>query len=330
MTKAGGFIPRFQISTDDLPEKHRLAIWTEEICRRLLRLDFSPIPDVPFKQTATMRRLPGLSMVAGESSGCMVSHTKHHIAEDGDGLTLYIHLAGALSQCQKPRQEETIAAGQAAVLLNGAPGSLVMSGPCRGIIARVPGEALAGRLPVPYAAVLHKLPQNSEALRLLAGYLSHFDAACLDTGADTRALSAAFVNHVHDLLALALRPSRDTWERSTGGLRAARLHAIKSDIFARLAQSDLSVNSVAALQGVSPRYVQRLFEEEGTSFTAFVQNARLAQAHRVLSDPFSARLTIAAIAYEAGFPDLSNFNRFFRRRYGVTPSDVRAAAKNGG
>ncbi|RUX33774.1 helix-turn-helix domain-containing protein, partial [Mesorhizobium sp. M7A.F.Ca.CA.002.09.1.1] len=36
--------------------------------------------------------------------------------------------------------------------------------------------------------------------------------------------------------------------------------------------------------------------------------------------------SITAIAYEAGFNDLSYFNRAFRRRYDATPSDVRAAA----
>jgi AraC-like DNA-binding protein len=31
---------------------------------------------------------------------------------------------------------------------------------------------------------------------------------------------------------------------------------------------------------------------------------------------------------EAGFGDLSYFNRAFRRRYGASPSDVRAPAKS--
>jgi AraC-like DNA-binding protein len=34
-------------------------------------------------------------------------------------------------------------------------------------------------------------------------------------------------------------------------------------------------------------------------------------------------------AFEVGFGNLSYFNRSFRRRYGVTPSDMRAAARRG-
>ena len=50
------------------------------------------------------------------------------------------------------------------------------------------------------------------------------------------------------------------------------------------------------------------------------------RAHRMLTDPRYVARSISAIAFEAGFGDLSYFNRTFRRRYGATPSDVRAAA----
>jgi AraC-like DNA-binding protein len=51
------------------------------------------------------------------------------------------------------------------------------------------------------------------------------------------------------------------------------------------------------------------------------------RAHRMLGNPLLAAQTITAIACEAGFGDLSHFNRAFRRRYGETPSDVRARAR---
>ena len=38
---------------------------------------------------------------------------------------------------------------------------------------------------------------------------------------------------------------------------------------------------------------------------------------------------VTDIAFDVGFGDLSYFNRTFRRRYGMTPSDLRAAARQG-
>jgi AraC-like DNA-binding protein len=75
------------------------------------------------------------------------------------------------------------------------------------------------------------------------------------------------------------------------------------------------------------RYVQRLFETEGVTFTDFVLDARLAQAHRMLTNDRFANLKISAVACEAGFGDPSYFNRTFRRRYGATPSEVRTQAR---
>jgi AraC-like DNA-binding protein len=59
----------------------------------------------------------------------------------------------------------------------------------------------------------------------------------------------------------------------------------------------------------------------------FVLDARLCRVHRMLGDFRCAARTIGTLAFEAGFGDLSSFNHAFRRQYGATPSDVRAAAR---
>ena len=68
-----------------------------------------------------------------------------------------------------------------------------------------------------------------------------------------------------------------------------------------------------------------LFEEDGATFTDYALEQRLIAAHRMLSDARLRHLTIGAIAYQAGFGDLSHFNRSFRRRFGATPSEIRHA-----
>jgi AraC-like DNA-binding protein len=110
------------------------------------------------------------------------------------------------------------------------------------------------------------------------------------------------------------------------GLRAARLQAIKCHIADNLGQQGLTVGAVAARHRVAQRYVQRLFESEGTTFSEYVLNQRLARVHKVLANPQHARRTVSAVALEAGFGDVSYFNRRFRRRYGMRPSDIRAQA----
>ena len=121
--------------------------------------------------------------------------------------------------------------------------------------------------------------------------------------------------------------TRDAAEIAKGrGLRVARLRAIKADIAERLAAPELSVESVAMRQRVSPRYVQMLFEQEGTTFSQYVIGQRLVRAYRMLTNPLFADRSITSVAFDAGFGDLSYFNRAFRRCYGATPSEVRVEA----
>jgi AraC-like DNA-binding protein len=57
-----------------------------------------------------------------------------------------------------------------------------------------------------------------------------------------------------------------------------------------------------------------------------VLERRLKTAAALLRDPRWRDRKIADIAAEAGFTDLSYFNRAFRRRYDETPSASREAA----
>jgi AraC-like DNA-binding protein len=54
------------------------------------------------------------------------------------------------------------------------------------------------------------------------------------------------------------------------------------------------------------------------------------RAQCALADPRFVGHPISTIAFEAGFGDLSHFNRTFRRRFGMTPSEVRARAPDDG
>lgn len=74
-------------------------------------------------------------------------------------------------------------------------------------------------------------------------------------------------------------------------------------------------------------YIHLLLEETGKSFTHHVLEQRLQKAATLLRDPGWRTRKIADIATEAGFTELSYFNRAFRRHYGATPSDIREAAR---
>ena len=52
-----------RISTDAFPEAERVGVFREVIGKQVLRLDIEPLPGRPFYTHATVRPLPGLSVV---------------------------------------------------------------------------------------------------------------------------------------------------------------------------------------------------------------------------------------------------------------------------
>jgi AraC-like DNA-binding protein len=188
---------------------------------------------------------------------------------------------------------------------------------------RLPRAALAGNVTNLEDAYCRRIPRDTPALVLLKRYLALLDdeaAALTDPS-----LQHSAVTHVYDLLARTLGATPDAAALADGrGVRAARMKMIKGDIARHLTTARLSVHTIAARQHVSPRYVQRLFDECGSTFTEYVMEQRLERAHRLLSDPRLRDHTMTAIAFASGFNDLSHFQRRFRRRYGTPPSDLRA------
>jgi AraC-like DNA-binding protein len=61
--------------------------------------------------------------------------------------------------------------------------------------------------------------------------------------------------------------------------------------------------------------------------TEYVTDRRLARAYAMLTDGRNGGLPISSVAFEVGFTDHPYFNRCFRRRYGASPSEVRAGER---
>jgi AraC-like DNA-binding protein len=109
--------------------------------------------------------------------------------------------------------------------------------------------------------------------------------------------------------------------------RIARRAAILRTIENRSGDPNLSAVAVAKLIGVTPRYVHLLLEGTGKSFTHHLLERRLEKAALMLRDARWRHRKISDIAVEAGFTDLSYFNRAFRRRFGLTPTAMRDLAR---
>lgn len=105
----------------------------------------------------------------------------------------------------------------------------------------------------------------------------------------------------------------------------ALMRRIHAHIDRNLASADLSPTSIAAAHFISTRHLHGLFQEQGTSVSAWIRTRRLERCHRDLANPLFAGRPVAAIAARWGFVDAAHFSRTFKAAYEVSPSEFRAA-----
>ncbi|MDP4024171.1 helix-turn-helix domain-containing protein [Methylobacterium sp. NEAU 140] len=112
------------------------------------------------------------------------------------------------------------------------------------------------------------------------------------------------------------RPDADLSQAAVASL--ARAHIAR-----RMHDPDLNPGDIHVALGVSRARLYRAFAESG-GIAAAIRDARLDLARRRLEAPKDDRLRIATIAYGCGFTDVPTFNRGFRKRFGLSPRDLRA------
>lgn len=311
-----------RFSTDALPPRDRLAIWREVFGRYVVTAQVEPVGDEVFSQTATLRELPGLSLGSFSSTAYQGTRSRNLVADGNDNLLLVVNVAGR-SQFRQLGREAVIASHEGVLMANAEHGSGIYPSASRHLTISVPRQTLVPVVSDPESIACRPLPR-SDVLRLLISYVQSTDSLTLDSPG----LAQAFATHLQDMMALAIGATSEGEEVARGrGLRAARLVAIKLDIGRSLGRNDLSIGALALRHGVTTRYIQKLFERDGATFTEYVIERRLLTTCQMLADPQFADHSIGEVASKAGFGDLPYFTRSFRRRFGKTPSDAREQAR---
>ena len=141
---------------------------------------------------------------------------------------------------------------------------------------------------------------------------------------------AAFRNGARDLLRKpfsvdALRASVARLTLQTGRRLQRRPHARAGVARALAFLTDhvgepVSLEQLARVAAMSRSHLSRSFHEAvGIPLRAYVRNLRLERAQQILTR--SPRVSLTDVALEAGFYDLPHFDKVFRERYGVSPSE---------
>ena len=287
------------------------------------RVDIEVIGDGPPSFDVATLSLPGVTILQAAISPMSPRRTRSQASDGKDDMVLAFITNGTVRFEPQRGDELELKAGDAYLGYNTRASRHSLYDEPKFLDITIPRKVLAPLVKDLDAVTRGKIAP-SPALALLKAYAETLIA---QQAALSPELATLCANHLVDLAATALQPLPEAAEIANGrGLRHARLAAIRADIEANATEPWLTLEAMARRHGISPQYLRSLFYRDGTSFSDFVREKRLAHAYGMLTDPGLAHMRIGDIAYLSGFGDPSYFNSVFRRRYAMTPSDVRALA----
>jgi len=148
----------------------------------------------------------------------------------------------------------------------------------------------------------------------------------LDTLAGQRERFRQFLEFLSLLNQLSLADdsrilASSSFSHSEGDDDSRRVLKVKQYIQEHYAE-DVGLVQLADMVGMSPSAFSRFFKmRTGRTLSDYVADIKVGSAARMLVDTTK---NISEICYECGYNNLSNFNRMFKAKRGMTPRDFRA------
>ena len=307
----------WRFSTGDYPKPERLAAWQEVMTRLRLPLGEPPHDD-PFRGDVSCIVSPlGMDFAVMSASAQTISGRNPN---QPAAVWLVVLLRGEASfsdgETTTPLQVGDICYGP-----TGVNAALELTTPFRLLFISAPRVALDHRLIAPLSLKVGRLRGEAGVGHVFSGLLTA-TADALDelTSEQLRPVELALTEFLVANLAAEGSPA------SRGGAEAARaahLHRVCQTIETLLSDPELTLEQVAAADGIAPRSLQKLFAAAGQNFSTYLRTRRLERCRLDLTSPMFATLSISEICFRWGFNGSAHFSRAFKDQYGVSPRDYR-------
>jgi AraC-like DNA-binding protein len=304
-------------STDTVDARERFSYWREVVCQAVFNISIEA-PRERFSARMRARSSGPIRLAMSESAGdYQIARSAREIASaPADHYSIYLQVGG---QSVIEQRDESIAfqPNDIAISDGRQPFRAAFSDGGHRAIALVPHAMINRLAPWLQESPIRKLASDSPYVDLARRHL-----LALTSGESMLSESATslLTDNLCNLLALAsareVAPSRLQPE--------LMLEALLAFCRQNLHEPELSPRLVAARFGISVRTLHLRFEKLGQSFGRWLLENRLDACGKALRDPHRQSSSISEIAYRWGFNDLSHFNKAFRARFGMSPSEMRA------
>ncbi|MGJ5205397.1 helix-turn-helix domain-containing protein [Bradyrhizobium sp. HKCCYLR20261] len=284
----------------------------------------SSIDEEDFRHRAAVIPLDGALLIDGWTSAYSNARTSRHIAAGGiDHYMVTLCLAGSLT-FQSGRRSQVLSPGDICLIDMGQASRTVIgadekTGLSHTVTLIIPRTVLAPLLATPDAATASLIPRHSRTAQLLGAQYAELREHAGGTDGQIQVQTMAGV--IADAVGSASSAEQDVDYAS----RTLLLSAIKRHVSSRPPAETLDSTQICRQFQISRATLYRLFEAEG-GLWHYVQEQQLHRAFSKLASSSGTPAHLVEIAAEFGFGSDNTFVRAFRKRFGLTPGEVRRLA----
>ncbi|MEQ8266567.1 MAG: helix-turn-helix domain-containing protein [Parvibaculum sp.] len=309
------------LTTESVPRSHRLSYWRDLVCDTFVELACESAAPHDFSGSIQSLEFDGTKYSHVKSSWHRVVRDKRRISNSNfTHFLLSLQLRGRGRLIQDGRLVD-LEPGDFALYDVTRPYELQFEEDFEQLVVQLPRNQILSRLFDADGLVAVGVSGQSGLGRLASTLIvqtaSQLD--CLDAPGLAQAQSSAL-----DLVAHALANGRNVSVERQSESRQLILRRILNYIEENLSNPGLSCERVAVENGVSERYLRKLFQAKGHGVSEWLWLRRLERARQDIADPLLRHRSITSIAYDWGFKDTGHFSRAFKARFGTTPSSIRA------
>lgn len=307
-------------STEAIEPSKRYAAWQGAICDVYVHVDVASDKRTDYQGFIREARFGAVTMTDVLLSEQRISRRERHIAKlDKDCYYVEFVQHGKINILQSG-QSLLSNAGTGAIFSASEAYDLECVGKVRSLYLEIPRQEFAERFRKDRIPLVRTIATGRGLGRIASEFCSMLalEGAPLEAPARVR-----LGEELMDVLALALEMGDTDDLPAERTVRQARLRSIKAWIEEHLADPDLSLENIARNNGISLRHLHYLFRLTDMTVSEWIWDRRLQRCHDILMRPEQRPLSVTEVAYQLGFNSSSHFSTAFRRKFGMSPSDLR-------
>ena len=298
--------------------------WEKVVSQVYASMDVDVRGTPEFEGVITQCSLDDLDLTRAIVDYEVARRTRHHIARDVSQSCVFLFVRKGPLTLEQFGREALLDSNSCSMVDLSSPYVLKHAALTDTFFLKAPELVLRSRFNDIQSHCAVARPIGSGMGRIAADLIASLNENASEAGEQG---AACLATQILDILAIAFEAVPTEMPEGPSLARAAIRKRALAYIDRRISDPTLDPAAIAAAIGVSMRYLHKVFELSENSVSAHIRAKRLQRARQDLSDQRLCQRSISEIAIRNGFPDQSFFATCFKKEFGVSPRNVRAAAR---